>query len=111
MTFIVHAIEYWGWSIAMSRLGNGDDRPQFSRDVAGMMLLFSQLMAINLFAIGVNSFFIIALHGEGGQARLSLWNHPGDSLYGMFARLEQPIDFDMALDMRGELLLAGLRAM
>lgn len=24
--------------------------------------------------------------GEGGQARLSLWNHPGDSLYGMFAR-------------------------
>ena len=24
--------------------------------------------------------------GEGGQARLSLWNHPGDSIYGMFAR-------------------------
>ena len=23
--------------------------------------------------------------GEGGQVRLSLWNHPGDSLYGMFA--------------------------
>lgn len=69
MTFIVHAIEYWGWSIAMSRLGNGDDRPQFSRDVAGMMLLFSQLMSINLFAIGVNSFFIIALHGLQPDAK------------------------------------------
>jgi ectoine hydroxylase-related dioxygenase (phytanoyl-CoA dioxygenase family) len=26
--------------------------------------------------------------GEGGRVRLSLWNHPGDSLYGMFARCE-----------------------
>jgi ectoine hydroxylase len=26
--------------------------------------------------------------GEGGQVRLSLWNHPGDSIYGMFARSE-----------------------
>ncbi len=26
--------------------------------------------------------------GEGGQVRLSLWNHPGDSVYGMFARCE-----------------------
>ena len=26
--------------------------------------------------------------GEGGQVRLSLWNHPGDTLYGMFARCE-----------------------
>ena len=26
--------------------------------------------------------------GEGGTVRLSLWNHPGDSLYGMFARCE-----------------------
>jgi len=24
--------------------------------------------------------------GEGGTVRLSLWNHPGDTLYGMFAR-------------------------
>ena len=24
--------------------------------------------------------------GEGGAVRLSLWNHPGDLLYGMFAR-------------------------
>jgi ectoine hydroxylase len=24
--------------------------------------------------------------GEGGQVRLSLWNHPGDTIYGMFAR-------------------------
>ena len=24
--------------------------------------------------------------GEGGITRLSLWNHPGDTLYGMFAR-------------------------
>lgn len=24
--------------------------------------------------------------GQGGAVRLSLWNHPGDSLYGMFAR-------------------------
>jgi ectoine hydroxylase len=26
--------------------------------------------------------------GEGKIARLSLWNHPGDTLYGMFARCE-----------------------
>jgi hypothetical protein len=26
--------------------------------------------------------------GEGGRVRLSLWNHPGDSVYGMFARCE-----------------------
>jgi hypothetical protein len=24
--------------------------------------------------------------GEGGKVRLSLWNHPGDNIYGMFAR-------------------------
>ena len=24
--------------------------------------------------------------GEGGNVRLSLWNHPGDGIYGMFAR-------------------------
>jgi ectoine hydroxylase-related dioxygenase (phytanoyl-CoA dioxygenase family) len=26
--------------------------------------------------------------GEGGNVRLSLWNHPGDTLYGMFARCD-----------------------
>ena len=26
--------------------------------------------------------------GEGGVVRLSLWNHPGDTIYGMFARCE-----------------------
>jgi phytanoyl-CoA dioxygenase PhyH len=26
--------------------------------------------------------------GAGNQVRLSLWNHPGDTLYGMFARCE-----------------------
>lgn len=63
MTFVVHAIEYWGWSLAVARLGDRPAPPPISRDVTGLMLLFSQLMAINLFAIGVNSFFIIALHG------------------------------------------------
>ena len=29
--------------------------------------------------------------GEGGQVRLSLWNHPGDSIYGMFARCERVV--------------------
>lgn len=29
-----------------------------------------------------------AADGEGGKVRLSLWNHPGDSIYGMFARCE-----------------------
>ena len=24
--------------------------------------------------------------GEGGKVRLSLWNHPGEGIYGMFAR-------------------------
>lgn len=27
--------------------------------------------------------------GEGGVVRLSLWNHPGDAVYGMFARCER----------------------
>jgi hypothetical protein len=27
--------------------------------------------------------------GEGGIVRLSLWNHPGDGVYGMFARCER----------------------
>ena len=26
--------------------------------------------------------------GQGGTVRLSLWNHPGDTIYGMFARCE-----------------------
>ena len=26
--------------------------------------------------------------GEGGAVRLSLWNHPGDTIYGMFARCQ-----------------------
>ena len=29
--------------------------------------------------------------GEGGQIRLSLWNHPGDTIYGMFARCESVV--------------------
>ena len=29
--------------------------------------------------------------GEGGQVRLSLWNHPGDTIYGMFARCESVV--------------------
>jgi ectoine hydroxylase len=29
--------------------------------------------------------------GEGGVVRLSLWNHPGDSLYGMIARCESMV--------------------
>ena len=29
--------------------------------------------------------------GEGGTVRLSLWNHPGDSIYGMFARCERMV--------------------
>lgn len=30
--------------------------------------------------------------GEGGSVRLSLWNHPGDTLYGMFACCESIVD-------------------
>jgi hypothetical protein len=30
--------------------------------------------------------------GEGGITRLSLWNHPGDTLYGMFARSESIVN-------------------
>ncbi len=29
--------------------------------------------------------------GEGGVVRLSLWNHPGDGIYGMFARCEKMV--------------------
>ena len=30
--------------------------------------------------------------GEGGKVRLSLWNHPGDGIYGMFARCRRVVD-------------------
>jgi hypothetical protein len=30
--------------------------------------------------------------GAGGSVRLSLWNHPGDDLYGMFARSRRVVD-------------------
>jgi ectoine hydroxylase len=30
--------------------------------------------------------------GEGGVVRLSLWNHPGDTIYGMFARCESVVN-------------------
>ena len=30
--------------------------------------------------------------GEGGQVRLSLWNHPGDGIYGVFARCHKLVD-------------------
>src|SRR5690242_371074 len=30
--------------------------------------------------------------GEGGAVRLSLWNHPGDTIYGMFARCESVVN-------------------
>jgi ectoine hydroxylase len=30
--------------------------------------------------------------GEGGSVRLSLWNHPGDTIYGMFARSGRMVD-------------------
>lgn len=30
--------------------------------------------------------------GEGGTVRLSLWNHPGDGIYGMFARCRRIVD-------------------
>jgi ectoine hydroxylase len=30
--------------------------------------------------------------GEGGKVRLSLWNQPGDSIYGMFARCESVVN-------------------
>jgi ectoine hydroxylase len=30
--------------------------------------------------------------GEGNKVRLSLWNHPGDGIYGMFARCRRIVD-------------------
>ena len=30
--------------------------------------------------------------GEGGTVRLSLWNHPGNGIYGMFARCNRAVD-------------------
>ncbi|MGH9618750.1 MAG: phytanoyl-CoA dioxygenase family protein [Bryobacteraceae bacterium] len=38
--------------------------------------------------------------GEGGTVRLSLWNHPGDTIYGMFARCHTVVN-------SAEMLLAG----
>jgi len=30
--------------------------------------------------------------GEGRQSRLSLWNHPGEDIYGMIARCRRIVD-------------------
>src|SRR6266404_7461803 len=30
--------------------------------------------------------------GSGAKVRLSLWNHPGDGIYGMFARCQKLVD-------------------
>lgn len=30
--------------------------------------------------------------GEGGRVRLSLWNHPGEGIYGLFARCRRVVD-------------------
>ena len=30
--------------------------------------------------------------GEGGRVRLSLWNHPGEGIYGMFARCRRVVE-------------------
>ncbi len=38
--------------------------------------------------------------GEGGTVRLSLWNHPGETIYGMFARCESIVN-------SAEMLLEG----
>jgi hypothetical protein len=35
--------------------------------------------------------------GEGGTVRLTLWNHPGDNIYGMFARCFRVVDSVEAL--------------
>lgn len=35
--------------------------------------------------------------GEGGVVRLSLWNHPGDGIYGMFARCRTMVESAEAL--------------
>ena len=35
--------------------------------------------------------------GEGGTVRLSIWNHPGDTIYGMFARSERLVNVAEAL--------------
>jgi hypothetical protein len=37
---------------------------------------------------------------EGGRIRLALWNHPGDTIYGMFARCRSVVD-------SAEMLLGG----
>lgn len=69
MTFIVHAIEYWGWSIAAAQLPGTQISSRPSRGIEELMVLFAQLLAINLIAIGMNSFFMIALHGFQTQSR------------------------------------------
>ncbi len=35
--------------------------------------------------------------GEGGTVRLSIWNHPGNNIYGMFARSERIVNVAVAL--------------
>jgi LytTr DNA-binding domain len=58
MTFVVHAIE-----LLAAATSNPNATP--TRDSAGLMTLFVQVLAINLFTIGINSLFLLI--GNGWQ--------------------------------------------
>jgi len=42
--------------------------------------------------------------GEGGTVRLSIWNHPGNNIYGMFARSERIVTIAEEL-LQGEVII------
>lgn len=55
-------------------------KKQFDADEIGLLLRSAKEdRALDQHAFG-------RADGEGGRVRLSLWNHPGDGIYGMFAR-------------------------
>src|SRR3954454_3413132 len=58
----------------------------FDRDEIGLLLRSAREdRALDAHSYGKDD-------GEGGQVRLSLWNHPGDGIYGMFARCRRMVD-------------------
>jgi ectoine hydroxylase-related dioxygenase (phytanoyl-CoA dioxygenase family) len=83
----------------MSGVRIGDDQVRFFQDegylIVREVLSAEEVELLRAAAVAdkkldENSFSV--KDGEGGAARLALWNHPGSSIYGMIARSETVVN-------------------
>lgn len=77
---------------------SADQRSQFDRDGSLLVSKLFDAEEIDLLLRSAKEDRSLDEHsfgrndGEGGRVRLSLWNHPGDGIYGMFARCRRVVD-------------------